>query len=392
MAEKFKTKPKILLGPGHWLGMEDMVCDKTEADFLEMEQNFKELAGRGLIPGIAPGHDDDSPSDLALPDNNTGAPLLGVAGNIWWDPAGNRLMTYLDELQEPMATDIKDGKYRSLSAVIKDHWWDGVEGRYRDNVITEVGVLGVKWPGYGDQPDRLEIEGAATRMADTGGDGARVYRLSMADMEVAPDEGGGEDVEDKERKELLDKIEALETKVAGLEAAAPDEEKVALEATVKELTEKLELATKAGEKAAEKIADAEVKAKEDVVDGVLKEAVTADKDGNVKMLPTEAKALKSVMLAMDDSKTIKLSEGKDGGEPVMGSVLDQFIGTIKDRKPVLKLAEKGVDGSDPLHKGKEKVEPEPKLTPREARAADGFDMTPKEYADTRAEMEKHAQE
>ena len=390
MAEKFRTKPKILLGPGHWKGMEDMVCDKTEADFLEMQRNFKELSARGLIPGVAPGHDDDSPSDLTLPGNGTGAPLLGVAGDIWWDSAGNRLMTYLDEVPENLAGDIRGGKYRSLSAVIKDRWWDGVEGRYRNNVITEIGVLGLKWPGYGDQPDRLEIEGPTTRMTETGGDEAKTYRLSMADVDTtkAPDEGGGEDVEDKERKELMGQIETLTARVAELEAAQPDEEKETLKAELAEVKGKLELATTAQKAADEKIADAEVKAKEDVVDGVLTEAVTADKDGNVRMLPAEAETQKAVLMSMDDSQTIKLAEGEDGGDPVMASPFEQACKAISERPVVLKLAEKAVTedgGAEGLHKGEEKVE-EPDLTLAERKAAKGFGQTPEEYAATKAEM------
>ena len=190
-------------------------------------------------------------------------------------------------------------------------------------------------------------------------------------------------MEDKERKELEGQIETLTARVAELEAAQPDEEKESLKAALAELKEKMELAAKAKKAADEKIAEAEVKAKEDVVDGVLKEAVTADKDGNVKMTPAEAEVLKPVMLAMDDSKTIKLSEGEDG-EAVMGSTLDQFIGTIKDRAAVLKLAEKGVDDSDDLHKGKEK-EKKSALSEMDVEIAEKCGLDPKEVERVNAE-------
>lgn len=342
MAEKFKTKPKILFGPGRFRAQGGEWVDKSEADCAEMVLNYHELADQGVLPRVKVGHPkgDDS-----------GAPKLGVIADAWIDPAGNKIMGPLGDLPKELAGAIEAGEYDKVSIEISEHWWDEREQRFRDNVITGIAVLGAKWPAFKDQPDNLTI--ARSQMADAGGEGVSVYRLSMADMEVAPDNGGGEDVEDKERKELEATIEELKAKIVELEAAAPDEEKDALEAKVAELTEKLELATKASEAAAEKIAKAEVKAKEDVVDGVLKEAVTADKDGNVKMLPTEAEVLKPVLMAMDDSKTIKLSEGKDGGGPVMASAFEQFCETIRNRGPVLKLAEKSVDDSDPLHKGKE---------------------------------------
>ena len=182
-------------------------------------------------------------------------------------------------------------------------------------------------------------------------------------------------MEDNERiKELLAKVETLKGEIEELKAAQPDEEKVALEAKVTDLTAKLELATKAREKADEKIADAEVKAKEDVVDGVLKEAVTADKDGKVQMLPAEAEALKPVMLAMDDSKTIKLAEGEGDGVETMASPFEQFCETVRNRPVVLKLAEQSVEGGDDLHPGKPKDELKPETAQeKETREAMGYE-------------------
>lgn len=372
MAEKFKTKPKILFGPGRFRAQGGEWVDKSESDVAEMLLNFHELAERGEFPAVTKGH----PSD-------TDAPKFGELREAWIDPAGNQIIGPLDGLPKELADAIEAGEFDKVSIVFADNWWDPVAGRHRNNVITEVGVLGAKWPAYKDQPDRLTI---AHPMAEAGGKGVRVYRLSMADMEVAPDNGGGEDVEDKERKELEGVIETLKAKIVELEAAQPDEEKESLKAELAEAKEKLELAAKAEKAAADKIAKAEVEAKEAVVDGVLEEAVTANDKGEVKMLPAEAEVLKPVLMAMDDSKTIKLAEGKDGGEPVMGSTLDQFIGTIKARPVVLRLAEKAVDGSDDLHPGEPTKVEEPNLSPSERKAAKGFGQTPEEYAATKAEM------
>ena len=192
-------------------------------------------------------------------------------------------------------------------------------------------------------------------------------------------------MEDKERKELLAKIEALEVKLTELEAASGSEDTtnadLALE--VAELKEKLELATKAQKAADEKIAEAEVKAKSDKVDEVLKEAVTADKDGLVKATPAEAEALRPTMMAMDDSQTIKLAEGKDG-QDVMGSELGRFIATFKLREPVLKLSEQGVDGSDDLHKGTDK-EKKSALSELEVEVAEKCGLDPAEVERVNAE-------
>ena len=191
-------------------------------------------------------------------------------------------------------------------------------------------------------------------------------------------------MEDKERKELLATIEELRTKIAEFEAAQPDEEKESLKAELAEVKEKLELATKAKAAVDEKIADAEVKAKKDVVEGVLKEAVTADKDGNVRMKPAEAEALKPVLMAMDDSKTIKLSEGKDGGEPVMASPFERACEAIRNRPVVLKLSEQGVDDSDDLHKGTDK-EKKSKLSELEVEVAEKCGLDPAEVERVNAE-------
>ena len=366
MAETFKTKPKILFGPGRFRAQGGEWVDKSEADCAEMVRNFNELAARGEFPSVTLGH----PSSAA-------APKLGVLHEAWWDPAGNCITGPLDDVNPGLAEAIEAGEYDKVSIVFADNWWDPVAGRHRNNVITEVGVLGAKWGAFRPQPDKLTI---AHPMAEAGGKGVRVYQLSMADIEEAPDEGGGEDVEDKERKELEAKIEALVAKVKELEAAQPDEEKDALEAKVADLTEKLELATKAQKAAAEKIADAEVKAKEDVVDGVLKEAVTADKDGNVHMTPAEAEVQKAVLMAMDDTKTVKLSDAD--GKEVEKSLFEVALEGVRNRGIVLKLSEKSVDGSDGLHKGKEKDEH--RLTEMEADVAKRCGLDPKEVERTNA--------
>ena len=378
MAERFKTKPKILFGPGSFRAHGGEFVQKSDADCAAMVLNYHELAEQGVLPRVKVGHKDG---------DETGAPKLGVLTDAWVDPAGNRIVGPLGDLPEELAQAIERGEYDKVSIEFSDHWWDEREGKFRDNVITGIAVLGAKWPAYKDQPDNLTI--ARSQMADAGGEGVSVYTLSMADMEVVDtDEGGGEDVEDKERKELLEKIAKLEGEITELKAAQPDEEKDALEAKVADLTKKLELATKAQKAADEKIADAEVKAKEDVVEGVLKEAVTADAEGNVKMTPDEAEVQKPVLMSMDDSRTIKLSEGKDGGEDVMASPFEQACQAIRDRRAVLKLAEKSVDDSDDLHKGTDKDEHKLSDTDREVAkgmgvdeadmervTAPGFDMT-----------------
>jgi hypothetical protein len=58
-------------------------------------------------------------------------------------------------------------------------------------------------------------------------------------------------------------------------------------------------------------------------------------------------------MSMDDSKTIKLAEGEGDGVETMASPFEQACEAIRKRPVVLKLAEQGVDDSDPLHKGKD---------------------------------------
>ena len=337
MAEKFKTKPKVLFGPGIYVAENGVRVEKSAADCAEMVLNFSELAERGEFPAVTKGHPHD-----------TSAPKYGELQEAWIDPAGNHIVGPLAELPKDLATAIEAGEFDKISIVFRDKLWDPVAQKYRNNVITEVGVLGAKWGAF-KQPDKLTIDWP---MAEAGGKGVRVYRLSMADMEVAPDNGGGEDVEDKERKGLEATIEELKAKIVELEAAAPDEEKESLKAELAEVKEKLELAAKAKAAADEKIAEAEKDAKKVKVDEALTGLVTADDKGNVKATPAETDALRPTMMAMDDSKTIKLAEGEDG-EDVMGSELDRYIATFEHRPVVLKLAEKGVDDSDKLHKGKE---------------------------------------
>lgn len=374
-----KTEPKILFGPGKFLAEGGAWVEKTEADCAEMVLNFNELAARGEYPNVTLGHP-----------NDTAAPKFGELHEAWWDPAGNCIAGPLDDLNPELAEAIETGAFDKVSIVFCDNWWDPVAGRHRNNVITEVGVLGAKWGAF-KQPDKLTI---ARSMSEAGGKGAKVYRLSMADMEEAPDNGGGEDVEDKERKELLAKIEALEAENKELKATAPDDtgkNVEELQAIIDQLKADMELALKAKAAADEKIADAEVKAKEATVDEVLKDAVTADAEGSVRMTPAEAEVMKPVLMSMDSSRTIKLAEGKDGAEPVMASPLEQALAAIKARPVVLKFAEKSVTDSDDLHPGKPKVE-KPELTPAERRAARGFGKTEEEYAATKAEMAKREEE
>ena len=334
-APHYKTKPKILFGPGRFQAVDGRWVEKSEADCEEMVRNFRDLAARGEYPSVTKGH----PA-------GTGAPKYGELVDAWIDPAGNKIVGPLGKMPEDFGKSIERGEYDKVSIVFSDNFWDPTARKFRDNVITQVGVLGAKWGAYKDQ-DALEID--HTELAEGGGDGVVRYCLSMADMEEAPDEGGGENVDEKVEKDLREKILKLETLVAKFEAAQPDEEKEKLLAEIKDLKKKLELAEKAQKAADEKIADAALKAKEAVVDGVLEEAVTADKDGQVKMKPDEAKLQKPILLSLDDSKTIKLA-GKDGKE-VETSPFEMALSAIKARPAVLKLAEKSVEDATDQHPG-----------------------------------------
>lgn len=178
-------------------------------------------------------------------------------------------------------------------------------------------------------------------------------------------------MDEKVEKDLREKILSLETQIAKFEAAQPDEEKEKLLAEIADLKKKLELATKAQKAADEKIATAVLKAKEDVIDGVLKEAVTADKDGQVTMKPDEAKAQKAILLSLDDTKTIKLAD-KDGKE-VTVSPFEMALSAIKARPAVLKLAEKSHEEADDLHKGTDS-KGEHKLSELDKEVAKGMDL------------------
>jgi hypothetical protein len=338
VAERFKTKPKILFGPGRFRAEGGEWVDKSEADVAEMLLNFRELAARGEYPSVTKGHPKDS-----------AAPKYGELCEAWVDPAGNRIVGPLDMLPGEFAQSVERGEYDKVSIVFLDHWWDPVSERFRDNVITEVGILGAKWGAYKAQ-DALEFD--HTALAEGGGDGVVRYRLSMADVETtkALNSGGGEDVEDKERKELLATIEELRTKIAELEAAAPDEEKDALEAKVADLTEKLELATKAGAQGGRDRRRQGERA--DAPGGGQDPEGRPDVDGRLQ--DHQARRGRGRRRG-DNGIAVRAGvRGHPDGVETMASPFEQACEAIRQRPVVLKLAEKGVDDSDPLHKGKEK--------------------------------------
>ena len=364
-AQLYHTKPKVLFGPGRWASETGWV-EKTDADCREMVQNFHELKDRVFVTNKID-HDDEQRGveQIGALRDLSGEPMVGYVEDVWWDPAGNVVMGRL-AVPEEVAQSIDRHELKKVSIEFDDRWWDGAEERRRDNVLKHAALLGVRWPAYTNQPDSLEIERSV--MAADGGSGAIRYCLSLADAEPqrALSEGGGEDVEKLE--ELKTRITELEAENAELKAAQPDEEKDALRAEVAELKEKLALSDQAKAAADEKIADAELVAKEATVDAAIAELTTADKKGDVRMLPKEAVVEKARLMAADDSKTIKLAEG--GGE-VEKSEFELGIEALKLRPVVLKLAEQGVDDSDPLHKGKPKDELPPE-TPQEKEAREGM--------------------
>lgn len=376
-----KTEPKVLFGPGKFRAEGGEWVEKSEADCAEMVLNFTELAARGEYPGVTLGH----PTDTA-------APKFGELREAWWDPAGNCIMGPLDELNPELGEAIEAGAFDKVSIVFADNWWDPVLGRHRNNVITEVGVLGAKWGAFKPQPDKLTI---ARTMSEAGGKGVKVYRLSMADMEGAPDDGGGEDVEIIE--ELKARIVELTAENETLKAAAPAEpvepaEPTALEAKVTELEAELELARAAKVAADEKISEATLKAKEATVDAAIAALTTADKKGDIHMLPHEAVVEKARLMAADDSRTVKLAEG-DG--EVEKSEFELGMESLRRRPVVLRLAENGLTeegGAEVIQKGDPKPTVEVKLSASERKAAKGFGQTPEEYAATKAEMEKVKEE
>ena len=375
-----KTEPKILFGPGKFLAEDGQWVEKSEADCAEMVANFNDLAARGEYPGVTLGHPKD-----------TAAPKFGVLREAWWDPAGNCIRGPLDELNPELAEAIEAGAFDKVSVVFADNWWDPVAGRHRNNVITEVGVLGAKWGAYKPQPDKLTI---ARSMSESGGKGVKVYRLSMADKVEAPDAGGGENVETIE--ELKARIVELEAENETLKAAAPAEEEPPAEEPaeepaedteeVKALKAELALAKEAQAAAAAKIAEATAKAKEATVDAAIAAATKADKGGNIHMLPHEAPVEKARLMAADDSHTVRLAEA-DGTESEKNE-FELGMEALKRRPIVLRLAENGLTeegGAEVVQKG-DPPKVEVKLSASELRAAKGFGLTPEEYAATKAEM------
>lgn len=335
-------KVKSLFGPGRWKSGTGWVR-KTAQDCEAMVSQFHEFLEAGRIrPTYKTGHKAQKKDDS----DPTMAPLEGVIDDMWWDPAGNRIDAQISVKPE-VAEDIEQNRL-TVSLEFDDHWWDGVAGRYRDNVVRHVSGLGAAHPAWTGQTDRLAVDRA--NMSEDREPAVR-YCLSMDNAEPLDNDetngGGEEDVEETEK--LKARIAELEAELESLRAKGEDESDGEPDETAEELAalkEQLDLEKKAREAAEAKIAEADAKAKEATVDAALDKAVEEQ-----RMTPAEKPVEKARLMSADDTKTVKLADAD--GKEVEKSEFELGLEALAKRARIYNLSEQGSADADDVTKPEE---------------------------------------
>ncbi len=215
--ETFEIKDVEIFRAGTWTDSAGRTVAYTEDDLKDMAEAHRALEGR-LDPPVKLGHDPEQPLLSA-----DGLPAAGWLRNV--RAQGGRLLADLVGVPAKVFDLIRAGAYRKRSLEVLHGYRDEATGATHKHVAAGLALLGAALPAIGSLADIGALYGTS------GGGAAYLYESGPAGIlddggsDVASEPTDADNPEDEmTASEMIEKIAALEARIAELEELLLEEE------------------------------------------------------------------------------------------------------------------------------------------------------------------------
>jgi hypothetical protein len=216
--ETYEIKDVEIFRAGTWTDSAGRTVSYTEDDLEQMAEAHRALEGR-LDPPVKLGHDPEQPLLCA-----DGLPAAGWLRNV--RAQGGRLLADLVGVPVKVYDLIRAGAYRKRSLEVLHGYRDEATGSTHKHVAAGLALLGAHLPAIGSLADIGALYGTP------GGGAAYLYEsgpagiLDEGDADVSSEPPDAENPEDEMTAcEMLERIAALEARIAELEVLLLDAER-----------------------------------------------------------------------------------------------------------------------------------------------------------------------
>ena len=300
-----------ILAAGTWTTMAGKEVTFTRHDLRQIADTYDELSEK-VKPAFKLGHISDAEQKLA-----TGAPALGWLTNV--RVKGDKLVADIVKVPKKVLALIEAGSYRRISAEIARGWTDGATGKVHDMVLTAAGLLGAAAPAISTLKDVMNLYGRPAL-----GELPAVELISLADFIPA----GGNDMDPKELKALVDAAVTDALKAQGEQFAAPIRAALGIDATADPV---VAITTLKAEN--QKAAEAAAKAASDKF-ASDRDALIAKAKQEGKLLPADEPAVKLMVDGWGNAAKDGKLEFAVGEKKIAGTVLE-CLSQYLDARPVV---------------------------------------------------------